>query len=200
MINIQMSWIFVSNTGNIFEIYDHIGIHSLNTIFLLTKLIVEKIKISQKKWYISIIKNEEIIKKTSYNGTHTRFFKEITALEVNFVNDSDRLRAVGRQLNQRTNPDMDGGTRTGGTEERAKQRTIKLAPLLPDNDQPRSRLHLVFHTRRPSHHLFHRGLEGRGEEGAAYPVHRGFHWPPHDAIHSVGMNLHRSHKPATRII
>lgn len=63
MINIQMSWIFVSNTGNIFEIYDHIGIHSLNTIFLLTKLIVEKIKISQKKWYISIIKNEEIIKK-----------------------------------------------------------------------------------------------------------------------------------------
>lgn len=119
---------------------------------------------------------------------------------MNFVNDSDRLRAVGRQLNQRTNPDMDGGTRTGGTEERAKQRTIKLAPLLPDNDQPRSRLHLVFHTRRPSHHLFHRGLEGRGEEGAAYPVHRGFHWPPHDAIHSVGMNLHRSHKPVTRII
>lgn len=63
MINIQMFWIFVSDTGNIFEIYDRIGIHSLNTIFLLTKLIAKQLEISQKKWYVSIIKNEEIIKK-----------------------------------------------------------------------------------------------------------------------------------------
>lgn len=63
MINIQMSWIFVSDTGNIFEIYDRIEIHSLNTIFLLTKLIAKQLEISQKKWYVSIIKNEEIIKK-----------------------------------------------------------------------------------------------------------------------------------------
>lgn len=63
MINIQMSWIFVSDTGNIFEIYDRIGIHFLNTIFLLTKLIAKQLEISQKKWYVSIIKNEEIIKK-----------------------------------------------------------------------------------------------------------------------------------------
>lgn len=44
-----MSWIFVSDTGNIFEIYDRIGIHSLNTIFLLTKLIAKQLEISQKK-------------------------------------------------------------------------------------------------------------------------------------------------------
>lgn len=44
-----MSWIFVSDTGNIFEIYDRIEIHSLNTIFLLTKLIAKQLEISQKK-------------------------------------------------------------------------------------------------------------------------------------------------------
>lgn len=104
--------------------------------------------------------------------------------ETSFVGDSDRLRAVGRQLNQRTNRDMDGGTRTGGTAERTERRTIKLAPLLPDNDQPRSRLHFVFHTRRPSHHLFHWELEERRGKDAAYLMHWEFHWSLCDATYS----------------